>query len=125
MPRIAIVLLSLVLLGTGAVLAQGEVGEVTFANSGAPAAQEPFLRGLALLHNFEYEDAAEQFRAAQKADPGFAMAYWGEAMTYTHPVWFQQELEPARAVLARLAPTPEGRLAKAGSEREKDYLRTL
>src|SRR5215217_8644653 len=35
---------------------QSEVGEVSFANSGSPAAQEPFLRGLALLHNFEYAD---------------------------------------------------------------------
>src|SRR3954468_4027709 len=66
--------------------AQTEVGEVSFANSGAAAAQETFLRGLALLHNFEYPDAAEQFRKAQQIDPDFAMAYWGEAMTYTHPV---------------------------------------
>ena len=51
--------------------AQSEVGEVSFANSGAAAAQEPFLRGLALLHNFEYPDAAEQFRKAQTIDPGF------------------------------------------------------
>src|SRR5688572_15187636 len=65
-----------------------DVGEVVFANSGAEAAQTPFRRGLALLHNFEYADAAEEFRAAQKADPDFAMAYWGEAMTYTHPIWF-------------------------------------
>ena len=72
--------------------AQTEVGEVSFANSGAAAAQETFLRGLALLHNFEYPDAAEQFRKAQTIDPDFAMAYWGEAMTYTHPVWMQQDL---------------------------------
>ena len=26
------------------------------------------------------------------ADPKLAMAYWGEAMTYTHPVWQQQDL---------------------------------
>jgi tetratricopeptide (TPR) repeat protein len=106
-------------------LAQSEVGEVSFANSGAPAAQEPFLRGLALLHNFEYPDATEQFRKAQEIDPGFAMAYWGEAMTYTHPVWFQQDLEAARAVLKRLGATPEARLAKAKTERERDYLRTI
>ena len=31
------------------------LGTVTFANSGAPAAQAPFLRGLALLHSFEYD----------------------------------------------------------------------
>ncbi|HET7259890.1 MAG TPA: hypothetical protein VFI75_09230, partial [Candidatus Acidoferrum sp.] len=44
--------------------AQSSVGEVSFANSGAPAAQADFLRGLAQLHNFEYEDAAAAFRKA-------------------------------------------------------------
>ena len=39
-----------------------ELGDVTFANSGATAAQEPFRRGLALLHSFEYDEAAEGFR---------------------------------------------------------------
>src|SRR3954469_4091717 len=82
-------------------LAQSEVGEVSFTSSGSPAAQEPFLRGLALLHNFEYPDAAEQFRKAQTIDPGFAMAFWGEAMTFNHPVWFQQDDKAARAVLGR------------------------
>ncbi len=43
-------------LATPATAAQ--VGIVAFENSGAPAAQEPFLRGLALLHNFEYARAA-------------------------------------------------------------------
>jgi tetratricopeptide (TPR) repeat protein len=107
-------------------LAQPEgVGEVSFANSGSPEAQEPFLRGLALLHNFEYPDAAEQFRKAQSIDPGFAMAYWGEAMTYTHPVWFQQDRDKARDVLKRLGATVEERAAKAKTERERDYLRTV
>lgn len=94
-----------------------DVGIVAFANSGAAAAQEPFLRGLAQLHNFEYESAAKLFRKAQEIDPSFAMAYWGEAMTYTHPIWFQQDLAAARAVLAK-AP-------KARTDRERDYLRTL
>src|SRR3954466_15378824 len=89
-----------------------EVGEVSFANSGSPEAQEPFLRGLALLHNFEYPDAAEQFRKALSIDPGLAMASWGEAMTFNHPIWIQQDLDAARAVLARLGATPEARLAK-------------
>lgn len=106
-------------------LAQSEVGEVSFANSGSPAAQEPFLRGLALLHNFEYEDAAEQFHKAQEIDPDFAMAYWGEAMTHTHPIWFQQDLDKARAVLGRLGASPEARLAKAKTERERDYLHAV
>ena len=37
------------------------VGDVRFANSGAAAAQAPFLAGLAQLHNFEYDAAAAIF----------------------------------------------------------------
>ncbi|HEV7768555.1 MAG TPA: hypothetical protein VGQ76_26395 [Thermoanaerobaculia bacterium] len=105
--------------------AQKEVGTVTFANSGKPEAQHAFARGMALLHNFEYEFAQEAFQEAQKADPAFAMAYWGEAMTHTHPIWFQQDREAARAVLAKLGATPAERFAKTPTERERDYLRTL
>ena len=104
---------------------QPGVGVVSFPNSGAPAAQQDFLTGLAQLHNFEYGPAAEFFRKAQQTDRDFAMAYWGEAMTHTHPVWFEQDLAAARAVLQTLAPTPEARLAKAKTEREKDYLRAV
>lgn len=101
------------------------LGRVTFPNSGAAAAQPAFLRGLALLHNFEYEDAATAFRAAQVEDPGFAMAYWGEAMTFNHPVWMVQDRRAARAVLDRLAPTAEARAARAGTERERQWLSAL
>ena len=52
------------------------LGEVQFENSGAPAAQGPFLEGLAALHNFEYGPAAASFRRAQQVDSAFAMAYW-------------------------------------------------
>src|SRR4028118_384497 len=84
--------------------AQADVGEIAFANSGSEAAQEQFRRGLALLHNFEYPPAAEAFRNAQTIDPTFAMAYWGEAMTHTHPVWFRQDLPAAGAGPPRPAP---------------------
>jgi tetratricopeptide (TPR) repeat protein len=112
----------LLLLSAVPLLAQEDVGEVAFANSGAAEAQGPFRRGLALLHNFEYPYAREEFRKAQQIDPSFVMAYWGEAMTHTHPIWFTQDLEAARAVLQRLAATPAERLAKAKTDRERDYL---
>ena len=80
---------------TGAVaqstVAAAPLGEVAFANAGAPAAQASFLPGVALLHNFQYERAAAAFREAQKVDPRFVMAYWREAMTYTHPVRMEQD----------------------------------
>jgi tetratricopeptide (TPR) repeat protein len=101
------------------------VGLVSFPNTGAAAAQQDFLTGLAQLHNFEYGPAAALFRKAQQTDPAFAMAYWGEAMTYNHAVWMEQDITAARAVLQRLGPTPEARLAKAGTDREKDYLRAV
>ena len=97
------------------------LGKVTFANSGAKAAQTPFLRGLALLHSFEYDQAAAAFRAAQAADPAFAMAYWGEALTYSHLLWGEDDPDAARKALQRLAPTREARIAKAGTTRERAF----
>jgi tetratricopeptide (TPR) repeat protein len=98
------------------------LGELAFPNSGASAAQGDFIRGVLYLHSFEYESAALAFRAAQRADPGFALAYWGEAMTYTHPIWNQQDVVAARAALNRLGPSPEARISKAPSARERDYI---
>ena len=99
-----------------------DLGEVDFPTSGSPAAQEPFRRGVLLLHSFEYDDAAEEFRRAEKIAPDFAMAYWGEAMTANHPLWMERDRDAARAVLARLGPTPEARRAKAPTRREQMYL---
>lgn len=93
-------LAALLLLAGSPAAAAGSFGHVDFANSGAKAAQADFAAGMALLHDFEYPAAAEAFRRAQTADPGFAMAYWGEAMTYNHPVWMQQDAVAARAALA-------------------------
>ena len=100
----------------------GQYGHVAFANSGSPAAQKDFLEGLALLHDFEYPAAADAFRRAQTTDPGFAMAYWGEAMTFNHPVWMQQDLNAGRAALNKLGPISSERRAKAKTDREKEYL---
>ena len=101
----------------------GRLGSLEFPTSTrSAAAQEAFIRGVLLLHSFEYGDAAAEFRRAEAADPGFAMAYWGEAMTENHPIWNQRNAKAAREALARLAPTPDERVAKAPTEREKGYL---
>ena len=100
--------------------AKVELGTIKFPTSAKPAAQAPFLIGVKALHNFEFDTAAEAFREAQKADPQFALGYWGEAMSYNHPLWAQQDIAAARKVLERLAPTAAARAAKApaGIERE-------
>ena len=98
------------------------LGSASFPNSGSEAAQEPFYRGVLLLHSFEYRASAAAFAEAQQADPDFALAYWGEAMTHNHPLWQQKDVEKAQEVLAKLAPTPEERQLQAGTEREAMYL---
>ena len=60
------------------------------------------MHGVLLLHSFEYDDAIDAFRQAQKADPGFAMAYWGEALCYNQPLWLNENLDQARATMDRL-----------------------
>ncbi|MGF1670900.1 MAG: tetratricopeptide repeat protein [Balneolaceae bacterium] len=101
------------------------LGEVHFPNSGADEAQDSFMEGLLFLHNFEYRDAAISFRRAQEIDPGFVMAYWGEAMTKNQPIWFRQQREEAIEVLNKLAPDPEARQQVSATQREKDYLYTI
>jgi tetratricopeptide (TPR) repeat protein len=102
-----------------------ELGNITFPNSGAPAAQPKFIEGVKDLHSFEFDEAAEAFRKAQQLDPNFALAYWGEAMSYNHPLWAQVDVPAAKKALERLAPTLDGRLAKAGTPKEKAYMQAV
>ena len=50
------------------------------------------------------------------------MAYWGEAMTYNHPVWDQQDREAALGVLRRLGSSPSDRAERAADPRERAWL---
>ena len=109
----------------GQLAAQSDLGEVNFLTSGSPEAQDHFIRGVLLLHSFEFADAGGAFRAAQEVDGGFAMAYWGEAMSYNHPLWAEQDAEAARAALERLAVSPEARARETPTERERDYLQAV
>ena len=99
------------------------LGEVAFKVVGSDAANGLFIKGHLLMHSFEYDDAAELFRLAQKEDPSCVMAFWGEAMTYNHPIWQQQDYEKGKAALAKLGATHEVRITKASSELEKDFLK--
>ena len=93
------------LLAPAAFAQQAKLGTVVFPTSGSKEAQPAFLKGLAALHSFWYEEALEYFREATKIDPDFAMGYWGEAMTYNHPLWAQQDTEAARRALAKVKDT--------------------
>ena len=98
---------------------ESQLGRVEFSTSGSPKAQAHFLRGLAALHSFWYEEALEAFQESTKIDPDFAMGYWGEAMTYNHPLWSEQDLAAARAVVAKFKDTPKL------TDRERAYLNAV
>ena len=110
---------------THVMAANGNFGELSFPNSGKPAAQAPFLRGVKLLHNFQYEEAIEAFQQAEKADPDFALAYWGEAMSHNYTLWAEQHTDQARAILAKLGPTSVARAAKAKTAEEKMWMAAI
>ena len=102
------------------------VGSLEFPTSGSPEAQQYFLRGIAILHSFGWKQAIEQFQAAQRLDPDFAMAYWGETLCYNHPLFGSPpDDDSPRAVLRRLGATREERLAKAPTDREKGFLEAV
>jgi len=98
------------------------LGDVTFKVTGSEAANVHFIKGHLLMHSFEYDDAAAEFRRAIQEDPSCVMAYWGEAMTYNHPIWQQQDYEKGRAALTKLAATHHERIEKTSSELERDLL---
>src|SRR5215471_505086 len=93
------------LLSASSVLGQSKLGKVDFPTSGSPEAQAYFLRGVAALHSFWFEEAADNFRKSTQIDPNFMMGYWGEAMTYNHPLWAQQDSEAARKVISKINDT--------------------
>ncbi len=101
-----------------------QLGVLHFTFTGSEAAMPHFTKGLKLLHNFEFDDAANSFLEAQKIDSNFVMAYWGEAMTYNHPLWRQQDYEKGWTAIVKLGETPEERAAKAVTDLERDFLRS-
>lgn len=99
-----------------------QLGDLTFEVTASEEAKPVFLKGLLLLHSFEYRDAAETFIEAQQKDPSCVMAYWGEAMSYNHSLWAEQDEEKGKLALQRFGETSESRLAKTKTELEGDFL---
>ena len=98
------------------------LGTVNFPASCNAAAQKWMSRGVALLHSFGYEEARNAFRDAAKAHPTCAMAHWGIARTWYHPIWAPpspDELKQGAAAIER------ARAIGAKTERERDYINAL
>jgi tetratricopeptide (TPR) repeat protein len=107
-----------VLSGTGKSL-----GTVHFPTSCTPEAQAHLERGLALLHHMTYLKAEGSFRAASEADPDCAIALWGIAMTYVHPLW--PDVVPPENMTAGRELLDRASGAANTSEREQAFVDAL
>jgi len=99
------------------------LGNVSFPVSCAPAVQVQFNRGVALLHSFAYAAAENAFQAVSKLDQRCAMAHWGVAMTYFHPLW-EPPIVPAIISIAQ-GEIRRAQQIGAASERERQFIDAL
>ena len=99
-----------------------KLGTVQFPTSCSSKEQKNFERGMALLHSFAYSAAEKAFAEVAKADPKCAMAHWGIAMTYFHPLWppplAPEDVARGQAEIERAAQL-------GGSEREREFIEAL
>jgi hypothetical protein len=104
------------------ILATSSMGQINFPVTGNAQCKKQFTDGMLALHSFMYQRAHEAFVRAAKADPGCAMAHWGDAMTNNHPLWGEEDLAAGRAALVRASPSARPRgshLASLRSARRK------
>jgi len=98
------------------------VGNVTFSITCSPDVQSDFARGVALLHSFFYEEARRIFTSVAERDPKCAMAQWGIAMTWWHPIWTPPTPDEMRAGKAAIE---KAMSLNAGSDRERGFISAL
>ena len=97
-------------------------GKVDFPISCASSAQPEFVRGVALLHSFFYEEARLIFTSVAEQDPKCAMAQWGIAMTWWHPIWTPptpDEMAAGKAAIEKAMGMT------AGTDRERGFITAL
>ena len=97
-------------------------GKVSFPVSCAPAVQSDFNRGVALLHSFFYEEARRVFTSVAERDPKCAMAQWGIAMTWWHPIWTPptpDEMSAGKAAIQKAM------AMSAGTDRAREFITAL
>lgn len=91
------------------------LGAVSFPVSCHPRVGPAFERAVALLHSFGYDLARDGFEAVVADDPTCAMAEWGVAMSWYHPLWAPPT--PAEFAAGRAA---VGRAQAIGGKNERE-----
>src|SRR5256886_8611838 len=85
-------------------------------------ARSEFNHGVALLHSFFYEEARRVFTEVAAKDPNCAMAQWGIAMTWWHPIWTPPT---PNEVSAGKAAAEKAMAMKAGTDLERGFITAL
>src|SRR5262245_60855223 len=98
------------------------VGKVTFPITCAPDVQSDFARGVGLLHSFFYEEARRVFTSVAERDPKCAMAQWGIAMTWWHPIWTPPTPDEMRVGKAAIE---KAMSLNAGTDCERGFINAL
>jgi hypothetical protein len=79
------------------------------------------MRGHALLHSMFYDGAIAVLNGVATKEANCAMAHWGVAMAYYHPLWAPPTPEELKNGAAALAKAKE----VMSSQREKDFVAAL
>jgi tetratricopeptide (TPR) repeat protein len=98
------------------------LGTVSFSVSCIASVRAPFSRGVALLHDFWYEEARRQFEQIAKSDPDCAMAHWGIAMSVFHQIWDRPD---EQAVSLGWKEMQAAAAHPAKTAREREYIAAL
>jgi tetratricopeptide (TPR) repeat protein len=97
------------------------IGDVEFETTCAEAVASDFNVAVSLLHSFEFAKSRQTFQSVAEADPACAMAHWGVAMTYYHPLW----APPTKSDLQAGSSAAHIALGMAPSERERLYAEAI
>jgi tetratricopeptide (TPR) repeat protein len=98
------------------------LGVVHFETSCSPTVKVAFTRAVALLHSFGYAESRRAFEDVAARDPRCAMAHWGIAMTWWHPLWAPPtsvELTAGQQAAIR------ARAIGGGTPRERAYIEAI
>jgi len=113
----------LIALPAAAQPAAERLGTVHFSVSCAAPSQAAFDRGVALLHDFWYEEARAQFQRLANSDPRCAMAHWGVAMSFFHQIWGRPDADTMKLAWAQMRKAKS--LLGPATPRERAYIAAL
>jgi len=97
------------------------MGSVSFDTT--CASDEQLRMGLALLHHMTYVEAGRTFESVMAEEPSCAIARWGVAMSWVHPLW--PDVPTAEQLDRGWALLEEARALGTASARESAYIDAL